>query len=153
LSHLETQQGVNLLAQLHSTPYQLPIPLFTRYDFSTVYVGIEPDAQSDQEGQEKARGGFNLFFQLDLEGYGQTKIDVRILPRSIRANFFVADTKAVAELRSELPALQEALRTVGFEEVLLAADALDDLPMDKAHKFAPLLAGVPSNVHLLDEKV
>src|SRR5262249_16648222 len=29
LGHLETQQAINLLAQLHGTPYQLQIPLYT----------------------------------------------------------------------------------------------------------------------------
>ncbi len=75
------------------------------------------------------------------------------MARSIRVNFFVAHPQAVALVRSELPVLQETLRTLGYDEVLLAADPLDHCPADKSHKFAALLAGVPNNVHLLDVKV
>jgi hypothetical protein len=153
LGHLETQQALNLLAQLHDTAYQLQVPLFTGGAFSTVHLGIEPDAHAGSEDKDSPDRGYNLFFQLDLDKYGQTKIDARITARTIRVNFFVANLQAVADVRTELPALQETLRTLGFDDVLLAADPLDHCPPAKAQKFAADLAGVPNNVHLLDVKV
>ncbi|HLJ94254.1 MAG TPA: hypothetical protein VKU02_13790, partial [Gemmataceae bacterium] len=120
LGHLETQQALNLLAQLHATPFQLQIPLFTGGAFSTVHLGIEPDADSNPKGEGGAsRGGYNLYFQLELEPFGQTRIDARIIPQSIRVNFFFEQAQAVARVRSELPALSETLRSLGFDEVLL----------------------------------
>ncbi len=150
LHHLENQQALNLLAQWHGSAFALELPLVIRQALTTVHLAIEPDEPGQAEDR---RHGHNLLLQMDLDYYGQTKIEVWVAARALRANFFIANEPAVADLQSELPALRQSLQALGFHEVLLAADPLSRLSQEKRQKFDEVRTGVPADVHLLDVKV
>lgn len=153
LQHLENQQALNLLAQWHGGAFGLEVPVVIHQALATVHLAIEPDARGEPGESEDQRGGYNLLFQMDLDHYGQTKIEAWVAARALRVNFFVEHEAAVGEIRSELPALQQSLRTLGFHEVLLTADLLSRLPSEKQHQFDEARVGIPADVHLLDVEV
>jgi hypothetical protein len=153
LHHLENQQALNLLAQWHGSAFALELPLVVHQSLTTVHLAIEPDAQSESGQSDDPRSGHNLLFQMDLEHFGPTKIEVWVAARALRANFFVANEPAVAQIQSEFPALKQSLQALGFHDVLLAADPLARLSPEKRQKFDEVRRGVPADVHLLDVEV
>lgn len=155
LEHIESQQAVNLLAQAQGEPYQLQIPLFTGQGITTAFLSIEPDdhgAGERGEGQKGSGNGHRILFLLDLEGFGQTRIDAHIGETSLWVAFYVDQDPSIALLRAELPKFRETLQAFGYEEVLLVAKPLGQLPPEKRKKFEALTIGAPTSVHLLDVK-
>lgn len=155
LSQTETQQAVNLLAQLHSQPYFLQIPFHTGQGLTTAYLSLEPDRQGGGSERDKESSGdrsFDILFQLDLEQLGQTRIDAHVTPEAVRAIFYVERGPALARLRAEIAPFRDQLLALGYKEVLLAANPLRDMPPEKQQKFIALAGGVPSSVSLLDVK-
>jgi len=64
LENIESQQAVNLLAQVKGEPYQLQIPFFTSQGMTTAFLSIESEGQGN-EGQgrkETARKGRSILF-------------------------------------------------------------------------------------------
>jgi hypothetical protein len=152
LDNLETQQAVNLLAQLDGGAIQMQIPFFSGARFSTAALAVEPDGHSPEGRTEKRKGGYSLLFMLDLEDFGRTRIDAHIDHKELRAVFFVDAERSLQLIRQELPDFRETLMAFGYHDVLLAAKPLRDLPRDKQEKFAALAAGAPPSIHLLDLK-
>lgn len=156
LDHIESQQAVNLLAQAKGEPYQLQIPFFTGQGMTTAFLSIEPERQESGEtgkqGNKEKGKGYNILFMLDLDGFGQTRIDARVGEKSLGVAFYVDQNSSVALLRRELPAFRETLQSLGYEEVLLVAKPLGQIPPEKREKFDALAVGVPTSVHLLDVK-
>lgn len=151
LNHIEVQQAINLLAQVHQEPYLLQFPYFNGQEFSTAFLSVEPDGQGDgNSGNGGKERGYNVLFQLDLERMGQTRIDTHLTSTTVRAIFYVEDNQALADLRAELPAFRQQLFAMGYQEVLLAANALGHLSPQKRQKFQALEAGIPKNVNLVD---
>lgn len=157
LSHIETQQALNVLAQLQGGPYQLQIPFLSAQGLSTAMLSIEADEGRQEEAGKRGkthRGqGYNVLFLLDLEGFGQTRIDAHLSTKTLRVIFYVDQPQALALLQAELPGFRETLQSLGYEEVLLAAKPLAQLPAEKRPKFEALAVGVPATVSLLDVKV
>lgn len=156
LDHIETQQAVNLLAQAHGEPYQLQIPFFTGQGLSTALLSIEPKGGRKQEtgkGRSGEKGtGYNVLFLLDLEGFGQTRIDAHLTAKTLWVAFYVDQSSAVTLLQSELPAFRETLQSLGYEDVLLVAKPLGQLAPEKRQKFETLAVGASPSVHLIDVK-
>jgi hypothetical protein len=156
LDHIESQQAVNLLAQVKGEPYQLQIPFFTGPGMTTAFLSIEPEGQGNGEAGKRRNGekgkGYNILFMLDLDGFGQTRIDARIGEKSLWVAFYVDQNSSVALLRRELSTFRETIQSLGYEEVLLVAKPLRHLPPEKREKFESLTVGVPTSVHLLDVK-
>jgi hypothetical protein len=75
-----------------------------------------------------------------------------IKSQKFRAVFFVEHEPSLRSIRHELPGFREILINTGYREVLLTAKPLKELPRDKQEKFAALLAGAGSSIHLLDMK-
>jgi hypothetical protein len=157
LEHIERQQAVNVLAQTQGEPYRVQIPFYTAQRLTTAFLAIESDSdgQGEQENgntgaQEK---GYTILFFLDLEDFGQTRIEARIGKKSLRAAFYVDQSASVALLQQELPAFREILQSLGYEDVLLVAKPLGQLSPEKRQKFETLTVGVPTSVRLLDVKV
>ncbi len=153
LHQLENQQALNVLAQWHGSAFVLEIPLVLQQSLTTAHLAIEPDTRGSSEEPGDRPSGHNLLFQMDLENFGQTKIEAWVAGGALRANFFVEHPQAVDKVRAELPALRQTLQALGFHEVLLAADPLSGLPQEKRRKFDEVRAGVPADMHLLDVEV
>ena len=96
--------------------------------------------------------GYNILFALDLEHFGQTRIDARIGSQSLWAAFYVDQPESVALLQRELPDFRLTLQSLGYEDVLLTAKPLRQLAPEKQEKFEALTIGVPASIHLLDMK-
>jgi hypothetical protein len=152
LNNLETQQAVNLLAQLDSGVFELQIPFFTGAGFSTAVLAMEPDGHGAGGEPGRGKSGFSLLFMLDLEHFGHTRIDAHISDNELRAVFFVDNERSVQIIRQELSGFRETLLALGYSNLYLAAKPLKDLPADKQEKFAALAAGALSSIHLLDMK-
>ena len=156
LEHIESQQAINFLAQTKGEPYQLQIPLFTGQGMTTAFLSIESEGRGNQGkgklGNGKKGKGYNILFMLDLDGFGQTRIEARIGEKSLRVAFYVDQNHSIALLQSELAEFRETLRSLGYEEVLLSAQSLGRLAPEKREKFEALAVGVPASVHLLDVK-
>lgn len=156
LEHIESQQAVNLLAQAQGEPYQLQIPLFTGQGMTTAFLSIEPERQGNGETERGRNGekgkGYNILFMLDLDGFGQTRIDAHIGEKSLWVAFYVSQDNSLSLLKKELPGFHETLRVLGYEEVLLVAKPLGQLSPEKRKKFDALTIGAPTSVHLLDVK-
>ncbi|MBI3301626.1 MAG: hypothetical protein HYZ72_06065 [Deltaproteobacteria bacterium] len=154
LGHIETQQAVNLLAQTHGEPYQLQIPFFSGQEISTAFLSIEADGDNQGEKGKRGKGekgqGYNVLFLLDLEGFGQTRIDAHITAKTLWVAFYVDQSRTVSLLHSELPAFRETLQSLGYKEVLLTAKPLAQLSSEKRQKFDALAAGIPGKINLLD---
>lgn len=149
LGNIESQQALNLLAQVHGTPYQFQIPFFTGKQLTTALLAVEADDRGPSAGETPERG-HNLFFQLDLDELGRTRIDAHVAARSLRVVFYVENSAGLARLNGELPMFQDHLRSQGYAEVLLAARPWKQIPPDKEQKFASLAVGVPEPVRLVD---
>lgn len=156
LEHIESQQAVNLLAQVKGEPYQLQIPFFTGQGMTTAHLSIEADtnhAGGKEEGKKGKRGEtYNVLFFLDLDGFGQTRIDARVGEKSLWVAFYVDQPSTIALLQEALPAFRETLQSLGYEDVLIAAKPLKQLPPEKREKFTALTVGIPASLHLLDVK-
>ncbi len=74
LDNLETQQAVNLLAQLDGGVIQMQIPVFTGARFSTAALAVEADGDGESAPRE-GKSGYSLLVMLDLEEFGRTRID------------------------------------------------------------------------------
>lgn len=156
LENIESQQAVNVLAQVKGEPYQLQIPFFTGQGMTTAFLSVEPDKQGDGEtnkqGNGEKRQKYNILFMLDLDGFGQTRIDARIGDKSLWVAFYVDQNSSISLLQRELPAFRETIRSLGYEEVLLVAKPLGQIPPEKREKFEALSAGAPISLRLLDVK-
>jgi hypothetical protein len=152
LTHIETQQALNLLAQVQSAPYQLQIPFFANHGLTTAYVAIEASTEgTDREaGGEERSSGHHVYFHLDLEGFGQTRIDAHLRSRGVQAIFYAERPESVNQLEAEFMQLEGRLKALGFTEVLLAARPLGQMTGEKRQKFECLAAGVPTGVSLVD---
>jgi hypothetical protein len=152
LHNLETQQAVNLLAQLTGGAIQMQIPFFTGARFTTAALAVEPDAQGPEGEPGKQKRGYSLLFMLDLENFGRMRIDAHVDLAEFRGVFFVDNERSLQLIRQELHHFFETLMALGYGGILLAAKPLKDLPIDKQEQFASLAAGAPSAIHLLDLK-
>src|SRR5262249_48054101 len=133
----------------HGTPYQLQVPFLTSQGLATALLAIEPDPQGTAEKGEQEQG-HSVFFQFDLEGFGQTRIDTHVRPGALRAVFYIEQPKGLDRLQSAMPAFQDRLQSLGYDEVLLAANPLGQLSTDKKQKFATLAAGIPTSRNVVD---
>lgn len=154
LNNLETQQAANLLAQVTDGALHLQVPFFNGSSFSTAALAIEPDGKGNSGIGQNRGSGYGLLFLLDLENFGRTRIDAHVdaEKQSLRVMFYVDRDSSVASIKAELPQFRQLLQGLGYQEVLLAARPLKDIPPDKREKFDALAVGAPASVHLLDLK-
>lgn len=152
LANLETQQAVNLLAQLEGGAIHMQIPFFTGARFSTAVLAVEPDGQGEEGKRQEKKNAYALLFMLDLEHFGRTRVDAQIADSKLRAIFFVDDEVSLQLISEELPGFRDTLTALGYRDVFLAAKPLRELPRDKQERFAALAAGAPPSIHLVDMK-
>ncbi len=156
LEHIESQQAVNILAQAQGGPYQVQIPFFTAQRLTTAFLSIEPEGKGNGETERQGKGetgkGYNILFALDLENFGQTRIDARIGQGLLWAVFYVDQPESVALLQRELPDFRITLQSLGYADVSLMVRPLRQLAPEKREKFEALTIGVPASIHLLDMK-
>ncbi len=152
LDNIETQQAVNLLAQLDGGGFQLQIPLFTGSGMTTAALAVEPDGHGSTNKQGEQKNGYCLLFLLDLENFGRTRIDAHIDAQELRAIFYVKNDGSLRLLKQELPEFRESLKALGYREVFLAAKLLGEMPEEKQNKFEALAVGATLSTHLLDMK-
>jgi hypothetical protein len=152
LDHIETHQVLNLVAQAHREPYQLQIPIFLNHGLSTAFLSIDADAGQERREAGSARPGYHLLFLLNLENFGQTRIDAHVSAQVLRVIFYAEESAAVTQLRSALPALEERLHTLGYDEVRLDARSLALLSPEQ-RRCAALGPTLPPGVNLVDLQV
>jgi hypothetical protein len=148
LGQIETQQALNLLAQLHGSPYQLQIPFFMGRKLATALLSVEADGPGQQPGGKGP--GHNLLFQLELDELGPLRIDAHVSPSTVRAIFYAEQTSALNQLDAELPAFSERLGAMGYGEVLLTARPMARLAPAKRQQFVAQAAGIPTTINLID---
>ncbi len=149
LGGIETQQALNLLAQLHGEALSLQIPFFAGGQPATAFVSVESDGSPGGQGGTR-RPGYNVLFLLDLDGLGRTRIDANFGASSARVVFYVEGDDSLGRVRAALPAFGRALQGLGYGDVLLAARPLGDMPDGRRQQTEALALGVPSGVHLVD---
>jgi hypothetical protein len=153
LDHVETQQALNLLAQAHAEPHQLQIPMFLSHALSTAFLSIDPDAQHKKGETGDHSSSYHLLFMLNLEDFGQTRIDAFVNPQTLRVSFYAEESAALTQLRTALPALEERLRTLGGREVIIEARPLALLSPEQRRQCDALGPVLPRGVNLVDLQV
>jgi hypothetical protein len=155
LDHIETHQLLNLLAQAHGEPYQLQIPILLSHGLSTAFLSIDADAK--QEGGEAGnhRSSYHVLFLLDLEDFGQIRIDAHVGQQALQAIFYAEESAALMQLCIALPALQERLQTLGYRGVFLDARpfALLSPEQRRQHEALGPSPTLPPGISLVDLKV
>jgi hypothetical protein len=152
LENLETQQAVNLVAQLNGGAFQMQIPFFTGAGLTTVALAVERDGRGSARKSRKEDEDFSLLFLLDLEHFGRTRVDAHINVGKLHAIFYVDRPASVRIIQEELTGFSETLVALGYHDVLLAAKPLREMSREKQEKFAALAVGAPPSIHLLDMK-
>jgi hypothetical protein len=153
LEHIETHQVLNLLAQAHGEPYQLQIPIVLDQALSTAFLSIEPDAKQGKGGAGNERAGYHVLFLLNLENFGQTRIDAHVSSQALQVIFYAEEEAGVTQLRAALPTLQERLQTLGYDAVLLDARPFAQLSPEQRRRCKALGPTLPPGVRLVDVKV
>jgi hypothetical protein len=153
LNHLEIQQAVNLLAQLEGHPVQMRIPFFTGTGFTDVALAVQRDGKGRQQNAAESLHEYTIMFLLELENFGQTRIEAHLKAQDLRVIFYVDREDSVMLLRHEIPAFASTLKAMGYREVMLAAKTANGMSQEQQHKFAALSLGVPPSIHLLNVKV
>jgi hypothetical protein len=149
LGGIETQQALNLLAQLSGEGLSLQIPFFAGQQPATAFLSVEPDGSSG--GAEPGRSSeYKVLFLLDLDNLGRTRIDAHFGASSARVVFYVEGEAALGRVQAELPGFGRAMQGLGYASVLLAARPLGEMPADRRQKAEAMAMGVPSGVHLVD---
>jgi hypothetical protein len=149
LGSIETQQALNLLAHLRGDALQLQLPFYAGQDLTTAYLSVERDG-TPGGGKGGGRAGYGVLFLLDLDQLGRTRIDAHFSGSSLRAVFYLDNPDSLQQVRSELPAFARTLGGLGYDEVLLAARPLGEMPADRRQKVEAMALGVPAGVHLVD---
>ncbi|MBW3539151.1 MAG: flagellar hook-length control protein FliK [Planctomycetes bacterium] len=152
LNQIESQQLLNILSLFHNEAFQLQVP-FVQEQPQTAFLSIEQDDAGPGREDEDGEPGFNVLLSLDLDSFGRTRIDARVGETSVRTIFYVEHPEAIHTLQNAFPELEESLRGLGFQEILLAAKPLDELPKERQQRFETLAKGVPESIHLVDLKV
>jgi hypothetical protein len=149
LSHIETQQALNVLARLHGEPYQFQIPFTENEKPKTAFVSVSPD---DRQGHsaDNDNKGYDVLLHLDLDNLGSMRIDAHFGGSSMRVVFYADNDRAVNVIRTELPAFQKTLHSLGYRDVLLAAEPATRLSPEKKQRFSGLAGAVPKSVRLVD---
>lgn len=153
LDHIEIQQAVNLLAQLEGQPLQIRVPVFTGAGFTDVALSVQRDGNGRGREWGKSSQGYVIMFLLDLENFGQTRIEAHLKGRDLRVSFYVDRDEAIGLLRRELPGFAVNLKAMGYREVLLAASPAHRMTREQQHGFEALALGLPPDVHLLNVRV
>lgn len=153
LNHIEIQQAVNLLAQLEGHPLQLRIPFFTGAGFTDVALAVQRDGKGWGYTPGESGDGYTIMFLLELDNFGQTRIEAHLKGQDLRVVFYVDREDSAALLRQEIPAFAAALQALGYKEVWLTAKTTNRMSKEQQHEFAALALGVPPAVHLLNVKV
>ncbi|HEX9452975.1 MAG TPA: flagellar hook-length control protein FliK [Candidatus Binatia bacterium] len=153
LHDIEGQQASNLLARLKGEALQLRVPLVIGQAAADVAISINADGarSADRQGQKKS--GYQIYFALDLENFGRTRIDLHVHENDVRGIFYIDRESSLAQLTRALPELQAAFRNQGYRGVSLAARPLRELTAELEETFAALLVGVPPQMHLVNRKV
>jgi hypothetical protein len=132
---------------------QLRVPLTIGQAAADVAISIDGDGDRDADRQGHKKSGYQIYFALDLENFGRTRIDLYTHENAVRGIFYIDREPALVQLTNALPELQAALRNQGYRDVFLAVRPLRELTAEQEEKFAALMVGVPSQMHLVNLKV
>jgi hypothetical protein len=151
LGHIESQQALTLLGHVHGESLQLQLPFYAGQGLTTAFLSIEPDDSEESSGGKGGRrSGFGVLFLLDLDNLGRTRIDAHFSGSAARVVFYLDSEESLRDVRAGLPAFGQALRGLGYQDVLLAARPSGEMPAERRQKAEALPLGVPAGVHLVD---
>jgi hypothetical protein len=153
LDHIESQQGLRLMAQKHDQPFSLQVPVWLGQAFATLMLAVDRDRPEEHDGKGRGSGSYRVLFLLDLDGLGQTRIEAQATAQALRVVFYIEQQAALRVLQEELPTLQRALQDMGYTEVLVDARPLAGLSLEERHSSAACAVAVPVGVNLVDVKV
>jgi hypothetical protein len=115
--------------------------------------GASPQAQGLTAALARHLGGIETqqaLNLLDLDRLGRTRIDAHFSGSAARVVFYVEGEQTLGQVRAALPGFGRALQGLGFDDVLLAARPLGEMPSGRRQKAEALALGVPAGVHLVD---
>ncbi len=151
-ARIETNQALNVLAQMHGDPIRFELPMLVGQQLVSVYMSVQQQYQSSSEEAEQGGGSeqsYSVLFALDLTGLGKMKVDASISDTSVHARIY-ADQAGVGQfIREHIQRLETRLQDLGYQEVfLLAAQTPPDA--EKQRSFDQLTSMAPSSLNLLD---
>jgi len=117
LQWIETQQLNTYLSQVNDTPYQWDIPYTVGGQMKTMHLSVQPDTSSKHQNEQTTQrsvAGHKVLFLLDLETFGQTRIDSYITPHSVDATLYIENKDAIKHLRPRLGDFQQRLQALGY---------------------------------------
>lgn len=117
LQWIETQQLNTYLSQANNAPYQWDIPYMMGGQMKTMHLSVQPDTSSknqNEQATERSVAGHKVLFLLDLETFGQTRIDSYITPHSVDATLYIENKEAIKHLRPRLGDFQQRLQALGY---------------------------------------
>ncbi len=131
LNLIESQQLNNSLSLSQGNAFHLDIPFYQGAQPHLLHLTVQPDPQGGKEQGSKSSGsrGHKVLFLLELDHFGQTRIDSYISARSVDAILYIENREAIQHLRPRLGAFQRRLQDLGYPNAHL--------------EVRPLLAGSP----------
>ncbi len=148
---VEAQQALNVLAQMHNSPYVLQVPIPDGAAWKTMYLAIAKERAARTE--ETSEGGVRVLMHVHLDEVGETWVDAGFAGDRFRAALYVDGEAMREQVRAALPGLRSELVVAGFREVLLDVRATTELTTALRQRGAAMVAGLPEEGHVLDTRV
>jgi len=152
-ARIETNQALNVLAQMHGDPIRFELPMLVGQQLVNVHMSLQQQYQhaSDDSVQgDTPEQAYSILLALDLSGLGHVRVDASISDTTVHARIYSDQTAAGQFIRDHMQRLEERLQGLGYKEVfLLASQAAPDA--DKQRRFDQLTHLAPvSSLNLLD---
>jgi hypothetical protein len=151
-ARIETNQALNVLAQLQGDPIRFELPMLVGQQLVNVQMSVQQQGQqpSDQTGQGSGSDqSYHVLFALELSGLGNMRVDASISDTSVQARIYSDQAGAGQFIRSHIQRLETRLQDMGYKEVyVLAAPSAPDA--EKQRRFDQLIHMAPASLNLLD---
>jgi len=151
-ARIETNQALNVLAQLQGDPIRFELPMLVGQQLVNVQMSVQQQGQqpSDQTGQGSCSDqSYHVLFALELSGLGNMRVDASISDTSVQARIYSDQAGAGQFIRSHIQRLETRLQDMGYKEVyVLAAPSAPDA--EKQRRFDQLIHMAPASLNLLD---
>jgi len=151
-ARIETNQALNVLAQLQGDPIRFELPMLVGQQLVNVQMSVQQQGResSDQTGQGSGSDqSYHVLFALELSGLGKMRVDASISDAAVQARIYSDQADVGQFIRSHIQRLETRLQAMGYKEVyLLAAPSAPDV--EKQRQFDQLTHMAPASLNLLD---
>ncbi len=155
-ARVESQQVLNLIASMQTDPIRFELPMFIGGQLISVYLSIQQEQRENHDHggsnarQNQNKQSYNILFALDLAGLGALRIDARISPASVYANFYHDSDAARQFVQHNIRRLEGKLHSLGYQGIYLGTAPAKQMAHEKNTQFEQLINNAPGSDGLLD---